>query len=42
MKDIIKNYLEQAKIGRKQTYKNLTIFPLLSTYFLDLELSTFR
>jgi hypothetical protein len=37
MKDIIKNYLEQAKIGRKQTYKNLTIFPLLSTYFLDLD-----
>ncbi len=37
MKDIIRNYLEQAKIGRKQTYKNLAIFPLLSTYFLDLE-----
>jgi hypothetical protein len=37
MDTIIKNYLEQAKIGRKQTYKNLTIFPLLSTYFLDLD-----
>jgi len=37
MEDIIQGYLKQAKIGRKQSYKNLTIFPLLSTYFLDLE-----
>ncbi|MBC8461243.1 MAG: hypothetical protein H8D67_24940, partial [Deltaproteobacteria bacterium] len=34
---IIRNYLEQAKIGRKQTYKNLAIFPILSTYCLDLD-----
>ena len=37
MEDIIKGYLEKAKIGRKQAHKNLAIFPLLSTYFLDLE-----
>ena len=37
MEDIIKGYLGQAKIGRKQAHKNLAIFPLLSTYFLDLE-----
>jgi len=37
MEDIINGYLEQAKIGRKQSYKNLAIFPLLSTYCLDLE-----
>ena len=36
MKDIIKNYLEQTKIGRKQIYKNMAVFPLLSTYsYLD-------
>lgn len=37
MEDIIKDYLQQAKIGRKQVHKNLAIFPLLSTYFLGLE-----
>ena len=37
MQDIIKGHLEQAKAGRKQSYKNLAIFPLLSTYCLDLE-----
>ena len=37
MDTVIKNYLEQAKLGRKQTYKNLAIFPVLSTYCLDLE-----
>ena len=37
MQETIKNYLEQAKIGRKQTYKNLAIFPVLSAYCLDLE-----
>jgi len=37
MDTVIKNYLEQAKLGRKQTYKNLAIFPILSTYCLDLE-----
>jgi len=37
MENIIKNYLEQLKVGRKQTYKNLALYPLLSTYSLDLE-----
>ena len=36
MEEAIKIYLEQAKIGRKQSYKNLAIFPLLSTYSLSL------
>jgi len=37
MENIIKNYLEQLKVGRKQSYKNLALYPLLSTYSLDLE-----
>ena len=37
MQDTIKTYLEQAKIGRKQTYRNMTVFPVLSAYCLDLE-----
>ncbi|MBW2615736.1 MAG: hypothetical protein JRD02_06145 [Deltaproteobacteria bacterium] len=37
MQDIIKDYLDQAKVGRKQSYKNLAIFPLLSTYGLSLD-----
>ena len=37
MQDVIKTYLKQVKIGRKQSYKNLTVFPVLSTYSLDLD-----
>lgn len=37
MEEIINNCLELAKIGRKQSYKNLALFPLLSTYSLDLD-----
>ena len=37
MENIIKNYLEQLKVGRKQSYKNLALYPLLSTYNLGLE-----
>jgi ARG/rhodanese/phosphatase superfamily protein len=37
MHDIIIDYLDQAKVGRKQSYKNLAIYPLLSTYSLDLD-----
>jgi hypothetical protein len=33
----INTYLEGLKIGRQQSYKNLAIFPLLSTYSLDLD-----
>jgi hypothetical protein len=36
MQNIIKDYLDQFKIGRKQSYKNLAVFPLLSTYSLNL------
>ena len=37
MENIIKNYLEQLKVGRKQSYKNLALYPLLSTYSVGLE-----
>jgi len=37
MDTIIKNYLEQLKVGRKQSYKNLALYPLLSTYSSDPE-----
>ena len=37
MDTVIKNYLEQIKVGRKQSYKNLSIYPLLSTYSSGLE-----
>ena len=41
MEGIIREYLEQAKISRKQSYKNLIILSLLSTYSLDLEFLLF-
>jgi len=31
MQDVMKTYLKQRKIGRKQSYKNLAVFPVLST-----------
>ena len=37
MDTVIKNYLEQLKVGRKQSYKNLALYPLLSTYSVGLE-----
>ncbi len=37
MDTVIKDYLEQLKVGRKQFYKNLAIYPLLSTYASGLE-----
>jgi uncharacterized protein with ParB-like and HNH nuclease domain/predicted transport protein len=37
MQEAIKNYLEGFKIGRKQVYKNLAMFPVLSTYSLDMD-----
>ena len=30
MADLIKNYLEKIKIGAGQSYKNLTLYPVLS------------
>jgi hypothetical protein len=37
MQNIINEYLGQAKVGRKQSYKNLAIYPLLSTYSAALD-----
>jgi len=37
MDTVIKNYLEQIKVGRKQSYKNLSLYPLLSAYSSGLE-----
>jgi len=37
MQSIIREYLEQTKVGRKQSYKNLALFPLLSTYSTGLD-----
>ena len=37
MDTVIKNYLEGLKVGRKQSHKNLALYPLLSTYSLNLE-----
>ena len=37
MDTVIKNYLEQLKVGRKQSHKNLAMYPLLSTYNVGLE-----
>jgi len=40
METIIKEYLEQVKIGRKQSFKNLAVYPLLSTYSVSLDYLT--
>ena len=32
MQKVIRNYLEQAKVGRKRSYRNLAVFPILSPY----------
>jgi len=37
MDKIIGDFLDQLKVGRKQTYKNLALYPLLSTYSAGLE-----
>ncbi len=37
MQKSIKYYLEQVKIGRQQSFKNMALFPLLSTYSLELD-----
>ena len=33
MDTIIKNYLEQLKIGRKQSHKNLSLYPIPTIRF---------
>jgi hypothetical protein len=37
MEAIISNYLDQLKVGRKQSHKNLALYPLLSTYSSGVE-----
>jgi hypothetical protein len=37
MDAVIKNYLAQTKVGRKQSHKNLALYPFLSTYSVGLE-----
>jgi len=37
MQEFIREYLEMAKVGRKQVYKNMAVYPLLSDYSLGLE-----
>lgn len=36
MQAVIQTYLDEAKIGRKQSYRNLAVFPLLSGYAADM------
>ena len=40
MQSIIQAYLDEAKIGRKQSYRNLSVFPLLSGYEADFDYIT--
>jgi hypothetical protein len=37
MQEVTRTYLEKAKIGRKQSYQNLAVFPLLSPYATALD-----
>jgi hypothetical protein len=37
MEEVIREYLRGAKFGRKQVYKNMAVFPLLSEYSLALD-----
>ena len=37
---VIQNYLDGAKIGRKQSHRNLAMYPLLSSYTVGLEYIT--
>ena len=37
MEKEIRDYLEKMKVGRKQSHKNLAVYPLLSTYNTNLQ-----
>jgi hypothetical protein len=37
---VIQNYLNEAKVGRKQSHRNLAMYPLLSSYAVGLEYIT--
>jgi hypothetical protein len=40
LQTVIKTYLDEAKIGRKQSHRNLAVFPLLSSYAIGLDYIT--
>jgi hypothetical protein len=40
LQTVIKTYLDEAKIGRKQSHWNLAVFPLLSSYAIGLDYIT--
>ena len=40
MAEIIKDYLNQIQIGAEQSYKNLTVFPVLSDYVIPFDYLT--
>ena len=40
MTEILKNYIDQIQIGAEQSYKNLTIFPVLSDYVIPFDYLT--
>ena len=35
MQEVVRGYLEQTKVGRKQSFQNLTMYPLVSAYTAD-------
>jgi hypothetical protein len=37
---VVQNYLNEAKVGRKQYHRNLAVYPLLSKYTVGLEYIT--
>ena len=41
MTDTIKSYLTKIQIGAEQSFKNLSVFPLLSDYFIPFDYLTF-
>ena len=40
MHTVIQGYLGKVKLGRKQSYRNLAVFPLLSGYSTALDYTT--
>jgi hypothetical protein len=40
VKAVVQNYLNEAKVGRKQYHRNLAVYPLLSKYTVGLEYIT--
>ncbi len=40
MQSVIRGYLDKVKVGRKQSHRNLAVFPLLSGYTTALDCMT--